>query len=126
MKANSYPSIEKLKRKSDIDLLFKKGKWISVDQIRIIYINSTETDSHKIGVSVSKKYFKKAVDRNRIKRLLRESYRLNKCLYKEAFGDQSLAMLFWVSKDLPEHFSTVESQFLKLCSKKNPSSSVNL
>ena len=121
MKVNGYPSHEKLKRKSDIDLLFKKGKWFSVDNIRIIHLKSSEKypiESHKIGVSVSKKYFKKAVDRNRIKRLLRESYRLHKSVYFEAFGGKSLAMLFWVSKDLPEHFSDVEKQFLNLCKKK--------
>ncbi|GGG44244.1 ribonuclease P protein component [Epilithonimonas arachidiradicis] len=121
MKINGYPSREKLKKKSEIDLLFKKGKWLSVDNLRIIYFSSSEKhpiESCKIGVSVSKKFFKKAVDRNRIKRLLRESYRLNKATYFDAFGEQTLAMLFWVSKDLPEHFSDVEKQFINLCKKK--------
>lgn len=121
MKTNSYPSHEKLKKKYEIDLLFGKGKWLSVDNIRIIHLKSSEKlsiDSHKIGVSVSKKFFKRAVDRNRIKRLLRESYRLNKSVYTEAFGEKSIAMLFWASKDLPEQFSVVENQFLNLCKKK--------
>jgi len=121
LKTNSYPSHEKLKKKYEIDLLFGKGKWLSVDNVRIIHLKSSEKlsiDSHKIGVSVSKKFFKRAVDRNRIKRLLRESYRLNKSVYTEAFGEKSIAMLFWASKDLPEHFSDVEKQFLNLCKKK--------
>ncbi|MBN9337866.1 MAG: ribonuclease P protein component [Chryseobacterium sp.] len=121
MKINGYPSREKLKKKSEIDLLFKKGKWLSAENMRIIYFSSSEKypiESCKIGVSVSKKFFKKAVDRNRIKRLLRESYRLNKATYFDAFGEQTLAMLFWVSKDLPEHFSDVEKQFINLCKKK--------
>jgi len=121
LKTNSYPSHEKLKKKYEIDLLFGKGKWFSVDNIRIIHLKSSEKltiDSHKIGVSVSKKFFKRAVDRNRIKRLLRESYRLNKSVYTEAFGEKSIAMLFWASKDLPEQFSVVENQFLNLCKKK--------
>lgn len=121
MKTNSYPPHEKLKKKYEIDLLFGKGKWLSVDNIRIIHLKSSEKlsiDSHKIGVSVSKKFFKRAVDRNRIKRLLRESYRLNKSVYTEAFGEKSIAMLFWASKDLPEQFSVVENQFLNLCKKK--------
>lgn len=121
MKENGYPAHEKLKRKSEIDLLFKNGKWLSVDHIRIIYLNSSERHpiaSHKTGVSVSKKFFKKAVDRNRLKRLLREAYRLNKKPYLEAFGENHIAMLFWVSKELPEHYSIVEDQFLNLCKKK--------
>ncbi|MFC4686270.1 ribonuclease P protein component [Epilithonimonas pallida] len=121
MKINGYPSREKLKKKSEIDLLFKKGKWLSAENMRIIYFSSSEKypiESCKIGVSVSKKFFKKAVDRNRIKRLLRESYRLNKATYFDAFGEQTLAMLFWISKDLPEHFSDVEKQFINLCKKK--------
>lgn len=121
MKINGYPSREKLKKKSEIDLLFKKGKWLSAENMRIIYFSSSEKypiESCKIGVSVSKKFFKKAVDRNRIKRLLRESYRLNKATYFDAFGEQTLAMLFWVSKDLPERFSDVEKQFINLCKKK--------
>lgn len=121
MKINGYPSREKLKKKSEIDLLFKKGKWLSAENMRIIYFSSSEKypiESCKIGVSVSKKFLKKAVDRNRIKRLLRESYRLNKATYFDAFGEQTLAMLFWISKDLPERFSDVEKQFINLCKKK--------
>ena len=121
MDKNGYPFHEKLKKKYEIDLLFAKGKWLSVDNIRIIHLKSSEKlliDSHKIGVSVSKKFFKRAVDRNRIKRLLRESYRLNKSTYIDAFGDQSIAMLFWASKEFPNHFSVVEKQFLELCKKR--------
>jgi ribonuclease P protein component len=122
LETNGYPSREKLKKKYEIDLLFAKGKWLSVDNLRIIHLKSSERltiDSHRIGVSVSKKFFKRAVDRNRIKRLLRESYRLNKPAYIDAFGDRSIAMLFWSSKELPAHFSIVEKQFLDLCKKRS-------
>ena len=122
MKINGFPTHEKLKRKSEIDHLFKKGKWLTVDDIRVIHIRSTETfsvPSHRVGVSVGKKFFKKAVDRNRIKRLLRECYRLNRSAYMQAFGEKSIVMLFWTSKDMPESFSAVEKQFLTLCKKKS-------
>jgi len=121
LKQHGFPKREKLKKKSEIDLLFKKGKWLSVDNLRIIYLAPDETsplNSHKAGVSVSKKFFKKAVDRNRLKRLLREAYRLNKSLYLQAFGERSLAMLFWVSKEMPEHYAHLEKNFIELCKKK--------
>ena len=71
---------EKLKSRKSIDELFEKGKSFTVSQVRVSYKFSKTTDSPTLlaGVTVSKKYFKKAVDRNRIKRLLREAYRLQK------------------------------------------------
>ncbi|KMQ72035.1 ribonuclease P protein component [Chryseobacterium koreense] len=120
-----YPKKEKLKKKSEIDLLFAKGKWHSCGNLRIISMNleqkpqeNFELKNQKVGVSVSKKYFKKAVDRNRIKRLLRESYRLNKSIFIPKFGTQSISMLFWVSKEIPRHYSEVEQEFVKLCESK--------
>lgn len=113
-----YPRAEKLKKNTEITLLFEKGKWKTHGNLRIIVLKNrtaTPVDDTKFAVSVSKRYFKKAVHRNRIKRLLRECYRLNKELFKEAFGDKSLAMLFWVSQEMPQKFQDVEAQFFKLC-----------
>jgi ribonuclease P protein component len=50
-------------------------------------------------VSVSKRFFKRAVKRNRIKRQLREAYRLNKHLLKPASGGLNIAFL-WISNEL--------------------------
>lgn len=78
---NTYPKAEKLKSRSTIDLLFTQGKSVSKYPLRLVYVplESDESDEKiKMGVSVSKKYFKKAVDRNYFKRVLRETYRLNK------------------------------------------------
>lgn len=113
-----YPKAEKLKKKDEITLLFEKGKWKNSGNLRIIILKNHPdllTENVKLGVSVSKRYFKKAVYRNRIKRLLRECYRLNKDLFQESFGEKTAAMLFWVSPELPEKFQDVEAQFIKLC-----------
>ena len=113
-----YPKAEKLKKKDEITLLFEKGKWKNSGNLRIIILKNhpdLSTENVKLGVSVSKRYFKKAVYRNRIKRLLRECYRLNKDLFKENFGEKTTAMLFWVSPEMPEKFHDVEAQFIKLC-----------
>lgn len=115
---------EKLKSKTEIALLFSKGKWRSSGPMRIIsYPLSTGNEpallKHpKIGVSVSKKLFKKAVDRNRCKRLLREAYRRNKELFSEHFGPQTLAMIFWIGSEMPVSYSEVETSFIKLCKSK--------
>jgi len=113
-----YPKEEKLKKKAEIDLLFAKGKWRTYGNLRIIILKNhtdLQNENVKIGVSVSKRYFKKAVYRNRVKRLLRECYRLNKELFRDSFGEKTVAMLFWVSNELPEKFQDVEAQFIKLC-----------
>lgn len=113
-----YPKDEKLKKENEITLLFAKGKWRSCGNLRIIILKNhqdLQTENVKLGVSVSKRYFKKAVYRNRIKRLLRECYRLNKDLFKESFGEKTIAMMFWVSNELPEKFQDVEAEFIKLC-----------
>lgn len=119
-----YPKEEKLKKDNEITLLFAKGKWRSCGNLRIIILKNhpdLQNENVKLGVSVSKRYFKKAVYRNRVKRLLRESYRLNKDLFKESFGEKTLAMLFWISNELPEKFQDVETEFIKLCNSQKKS-----
>ncbi|CAI9681755.1 ribonuclease P protein component [Elizabethkingia anophelis] len=115
MKEFGFPSSEKLKAKKDIDRLFKEGKWITTGNLRIIWL-ACESET-KVGVSISKRYFKKAVHRNRVKRLLREAYRLNKPLLHERFGEHFHIMLFWTSPQLPENLDQVKYFYEKLCRK---------
>ncbi len=124
MSDQKLPRSEKLKSKNQIDLLFEKGKWYSSNHLRIKLLDLSknsmeiETDLPKIGFSVSKKHFKRAVDRNRIKRLLREAYRQNKLPFQDKFGEKVLAMLVWSSTEMPTNFQEVENHFLTLCNSK--------
>ena len=110
----SYPKSEKLKQKKTIDLLFSEGRSVSKYPLRLVYI-LLENDSNselKFGASVSKKYFKKAVDRNYYKRVLRESFRLNKHLILDNLDNTYAIMLFYQSSDrLPYqelHLKTIQ------------------
>ena len=97
----SYPKSEKLKSKNKIDLLFSEGKSVSKYPLRLVYaqVNLDEKEQIKMGVSVSKKYFKNAVDRNYFKRVLRETYRLNKNLLLENIDKKYAFMFFYQSKE---------------------------
>ena len=100
------PKEEKLKHKKEIGLLFEKGKWKTCDNLRIITLNLDKKpqedfsfDNQKVGVSVSKKYFKKAVDRNYFKRVLRECYRLNKAQLIDTLDKKYCFMFFYQTSD---------------------------
>ncbi len=118
MKSFAYGSNLKLKQKKDLALVFEKGKWKSSGNLRVAFVNDAMSLEPKIGVSVSKRYFKKAVHRNRIKRLLREAYRHHKEEFHGRFGANCYAMIFWTSSHLPSHFKEVEYELEKLCAGK--------
>ncbi len=104
-----FPKKEKLKSKKLIDKLFSEGKNISVYPIKLIYLK-TELPSEvavQASVSVSKKNFKSAVKRNRIKRLLRESYRLNKALIFNNSNDTFAFLFLYLGKQMPD-FQTID------------------
>lgn len=97
----TYPKNERLKSKTTIGLLFSEGKSVSKYPLRLVY-RQAEVDAAekiKIGVSVSKKYFKRAVDRNYFKRVLRETYRLNKHLLWDNVEEPYSLMFFYQTKD---------------------------
>ena len=105
---------EKLKSQKAIEQLFTEGKSVSAHPLRVVYIKNE--DSLKVGVSVSKHNFKKAVDRIRIKRLLRECYRLNKTMLIDHKIDNYTLMILYISKELPD-FKHIDTKMKELLSK---------
>jgi ribonuclease P protein component len=102
---NNYSRNEKLKSKKDIEYLFKKGKSINAFPIRVIHVKKNEPKSIPInaGVTVSKKNIKLAVNRNLLKRRIREAYRINNSELKKHLTSNNLEidlMFIYSSKEI--------------------------
>lgn len=113
-----YSKTEKLKSKKLIDQLFNEGKSISTFPLRLVYLKTNFEGNLKVktGVSVSKKHFKNATDRNRIKRLLREVYRTNKASYFNNITTQYTFMILYIGNNKPS-FNELEQTMNELFEK---------
>lgn len=96
-----YSKKDKLKSKKLIEQLFTEGKSVTAYPLKLVYLKTEYDDGCilKTGVSVSKRRHKTAVARNRIKRLLREAYRLNRPLYFNNSSASYAFMILYLSKD---------------------------
>lgn len=115
----SFSKGERLKRRKQIDLLFRTGKRISIPGFLLYYrfeSNLQGTRPLLSGVAVSARNFRKAVQRNRIKRQLREALRLQKHALEDALQQSNRALEIFVvftGKELPA-FETVFSSCCNL------------
>ena len=96
-------SQERIKSTKLIDTLFSGGNSQSIVAypLRVVYMKGgreADTPQAQIMVSVSKRHFKRAVKRNRVKRQIREAYRLNKNLLSEKLTQQPDMTLYlaWI------------------------------
>lgn len=103
---------ERLHGKKSIEELFKKGSSFYLGGFRVKYLPTSEKAEHQVLISVPKKSFKKAVDRNLLKRRIREAYRLNKHLLNSNTSMSSLSIGFiYISKKILD-FHTIQSQLI--------------
>lgn len=120
--SKTFGKEEKLKLKKDIETLFRTGKAFSILPIRVIYtiklISAPTPQPIQIGVSVPKKRFKHAVKRNRVKRLIRETWRLEKHKLLPYLSTNQQIQLFFVyqSNQLPT-FNQLTTVMSSVCSK---------
>src|ERR1700742_2667246 len=93
----TWTKVEKLKSRKRIDEVFKKGRNFSVFPFKVFYLlTAGGAPSVQAGFGAGSRHFKRAVDRNRIKRLCREAYRLQQqpLLHQLEVRGQTLAAFF--------------------------------
>ncbi|CAN5428013.1 ribonuclease P protein component [soil metagenome] len=107
-KVYSFNRQEKLKSRKQIREVFETGKSFSHFPFRVLYLQVNENPSNlQAAFSVSTKHFKLAVDRNRIRRLMREAYRLQKQpLLTELQNKQIHCVIFFIytGSQLPKFY----------------------
>ncbi len=113
---------ERLKSRKQTELLFSEGKKFTIAPFRFHYsFSKAEKASMQFGAGVSKRNFKKAVDRNRIKRLMREAYRLQKRTLQEKLNEKNMQLnifFIYIGKEMPvykEVFEKAGKGLDKLC-----------
>jgi len=111
---NSFSKSEHLCGEKRINRLFTQGDAFIAYPLRVVYLIESKSDSEaaSILVSVPKKRFKLAVKRNRLKRLMREAYRLNKQDLTEKLNEKELQIhiAFNYVSDEEMDFATLEKK----------------
>ena len=98
-----------------IERLYREGESFLCYPLRFVFIklDNTDTGNVKVLLTASKKTFKRAADRNLLKRRMREAYRLNKCQLSETVQDfQLILAINFIGKEIVE-FKTIETKMLK-------------
>jgi ribonuclease P protein component len=125
----TFKKAEKLKSRKTIEQLFKEGRSFSNFPFRVLWkLNENAIAPLQSGFAVGSKHFKKAVDRNRVKRLMREAYRLQKNNLQEQLAQQQkhLAIFFiYAGNELPDYpfifekMGNVISRLIKITDENN-------
>ncbi|HOU99048.1 MAG TPA: ribonuclease P protein component [Bacteroidales bacterium] len=111
----SFPKKEHLCKKKDFELLFSNGKSVyhSFLKAQFIFIDS-ENPEIKVAFAVPAKKIKKAIDRNYLKRIMREVYRKNKFLLKDSLHKKSIYITFIFLTNERVHYKQMEEVLLLL------------
>ena len=98
---NTLGKQERLKSKKLIEKLYTEGDSVKAFPLRMIYVQTKHTSDFpcQVGVSVAKRNFKLAVDRNRLKRLMRETYRLQKGIVYDNLEEPYVFMISYIGRE---------------------------
>ncbi|MEL6811008.1 MAG: ribonuclease P protein component [Bacteroidota bacterium] len=108
-----FPKSERLKSRKLIEQLFSEGKSISKFPVKMFYLPVEELERTQATFAVPKRNFKLAVTRNRIKRQMREAYRLHKHLLSDSNGKTFALLFLYISKNKPK-YATLDTALGKL------------
>ena len=98
---NTLGKQERLKSKKLIEKLYAEGDSVKTFPLRLMYVQTAHTSEFpcQVGVSVAKRNYKLAVDRNRLKRLMRETYRLQKQIVYNNLDKPYVFMISYIGKE---------------------------
>ncbi len=117
----SFNKAERLSKKILIKELFEKGSSFYLYPFKVLLLPNPDSSApNQILISASKRNFKKAVDRNKIKRRIREAYRLNR--YQYSLSNKYLIAYLYTSKEIMPFDKIQESMIAILNKIKNQDS----
>ncbi len=110
---------ERLKSKKRIEQLFAEGRTLTAFPLKMVFLQLEHESPtlFQVGVSVSKRNFKSAVRRNRIKRLMREAYRKNKQIACESEHTKKHIIMFIYQGREEPNYLLVEERMKELLEK---------
>ena len=111
----TFKKAERLCSKKIIDKLFTEGKSIFIHPVKMVYLESSLPSNFPVqaAFTVPKRSFKKAVQRNLIKRRIKEAYRLNKTDFYQDLGDKKVALFFIYSAKTIAEYKEIEKAIKK-------------
>ncbi|MBL7828835.1 MAG: ribonuclease P protein component [Saprospiraceae bacterium] len=117
----TFSRSERLKSAKVIASLFKSGQSLMAYPLRVVWVvhEAAEPEAARLAISVSKRLFKTAVQRNRIKRQIREAYRLNKDAFYRKLEEKNVhisLMLIYIAKE-PLPYAEIDAGIKKMIRK---------
>jgi ribonuclease P protein component len=113
--SHTFSKHERLYKKKDIEELFLKGSYFYLYPFSVKFTTNNNQDHNAVLISASKRFFKKAIDRNLIKRRFREAYRLNKHLLEKT----GFSISFVYSTKNQHDFGFIQERIVKILEKLN-------
>jgi len=121
----SFTKEEHIKSNKEISRIINYGIFLSGSNLSLKYLKEKETEPylHKVAFVVPKKRFKSAVNRNRIKRLIREAYRLNKHILYNNEEKITYKMIFINKSSKVPSYNIIQDEVIfllnEICKTKN-------